>query len=66
MDSRGHKDSGTELLKKGKLPAALEAFAEEVLTNPEASKKLESIARDRLQRSARVLDDFGPMTPSLV
>jgi len=41
-------------------------FAEEVLTNPEASKKLESIARDRLQRSARVLDDFGPMTPSLV
>ena len=43
-----------------------QAFAEEVLTNPEASKKLESIARDRLQRSARVLDDFGPMTPSLV
>jgi cAMP-dependent protein kinase regulator len=43
-----------------------QAFAEEVLTNPLASRKLEAISRERLQRSAKLLDDFGPMTPSLV
>ena len=59
-------DDGRASPVKLRVIFALEAFAEEVLTNPEASKKLESIARDRLQRSARVLDDFGPMTPSLV
>jgi CRP-like cAMP-binding protein len=41
-------------------------FAEEVLKNAEASKKLEKIARERLERSARLLDDFGGLTPSLV
>ena len=35
MDSRGHKDSGTELLKKGKLPAALEAFKKAVAADPQ-------------------------------
>ena len=43
-----------------------QAFAEEVLKNAEASKRLEAIARERLQRSAKLLDDFGPMTPSFL
>ena len=43
-----------------------QAFAAEVLTNPHAAKKLEALARERLQRSARVLGDFAPMTPSLL
>lgn len=43
-----------------------QAFAEEVLVNSEAAKKLEAIARVRLQRSAKVLDDYGPMAPSLL
>jgi cAMP-dependent protein kinase regulator len=42
------------------------AFAEEVLRNNAAAKKLESIARERLQRSAKLLDDFGPMAPAMI
>lgn len=42
------------------------AFAEEVLKNHDAAKKLEIIARERLLRSARVLDDFGPLMPSFL
>jgi len=43
-----------------------QAFAEEVLTNPDAAKRLEAIARTRLQRSARRLDDLDVQTPSLL
>ena len=46
--------------------ALLELCAEEVLRNNAAAKKLESIARKRLERSAKLLDDFGPLPPPLV
>jgi CRP-like cAMP-binding protein len=41
-------------------------FAEEVLKNAEATKNLEKIARERLERSAKLMDQFGGITPSLV
>jgi len=37
-----------------------QAFAEEVLKNAEAAKKLEALARERLERSARLQDDLPP------
>jgi cAMP-dependent protein kinase regulator len=42
------------------------AFAEEVLKNTQAASMLETLARQRLERSAKLLDDFGEMTPALV
>jgi CRP-like cAMP-binding protein len=40
-------------------------FAEEVLRNPAAAKKLDAIARVRLERSAALLDDGG-ILPSMI
>ncbi len=40
-------------------------FAEEVLRNPAAAKKLDAIARVRLERSAALLDD-GVILPSMI
>jgi cAMP-dependent protein kinase regulator len=41
-------------------------FAEEVLKNAEVTKKLERIARERLERSAKLFDHFGGITPALL
>jgi hypothetical protein len=37
-----------------------------MLKDAKATKKLEKIARERLERSAKLMDQFGGITPSLV
>lgn len=55
MDSRPHKDRGSKLLAKGKLPAALEAFREAVKADPRDLSARRKVA-EVLARMERIQD----------